>query len=312
MTAPAIVARGLTRRFGTLTAVDAVDLVIERGRIHGFLGPNGCGKSTTIRLLCGLLRPTAGEIEVLGVDVARDPEALRSRIGYMTQRFSFYEDLSVRENLVFMTRIHGLPRASRRSRIDASLARFDLVTRADQLAGTLSGGERQRLALAGVTLHEPELLLLDEPTSAVDPESRRSFWEILFDLGDQGVTVLVSSHFMDEAERCHGLSILDRGRLVAHGEPQQLMSALPAQVFQVRTDDARSARKRLLQLPGVLEVTQLGNRLHTLVTPGRSDFATVLHDALEHAGMDAEVEAVQASLEDVFVMATRAPGGQAA
>jgi ABC-2 type transport system ATP-binding protein len=303
----AIRTRGLTRRFGALRAVDDLDLAIETGRIHGFLGPNGCGKSTTIRLLCGLLAPSAGEIEVLGVDVRRHAEALRRRIGYMTQRFSFYEDLSIRENLAFMARIHSLPRATRAARIDAALDSFALADRPDQLAGTLSGGQRQRLALAGVTLHEPELLLLDEPTSAVDPESRRGFWEILFDLADGGTTILVSSHFMDEAERCHGLTILDAGRRVAHGEPRALMEDLPVTVLEVRTDAAREARRRLLELGGVLEVTQLGARLHVLVDPAVADPDDRVRRALAEGTAEHEVAVIRASLEDVFVMATREP-----
>lgn len=305
----AIRTRALTRCFGDLVAVDHVDLAIDRGSIHGFIGPNGCGKSTTIRLLCGLLEPTEGEVEVLGLDVRRDAEALRRRIGYMTQRFSFYEDLSIRENLVFMSRIHDLPRADRRRRIDAALERFELTDRSGQLAGTLSGGQRQRLALAGVTLHAPELLLLDEPTSAVDPESRRAFWEILFDLADGGTTVLVSSHFMDEAERCHGLSILDEGRLVGQGEPRALMDALPATVLEVRVEGSRKARDRLLGVDGVLEVTQLGARLHVLLDADLDSPEVRVRDALDAVAPDARVERIGATLEDVFVMATRRPRG---
>lgn len=302
----AIVTHGLTRTFGALTAVADLDLAIETGSIHGFLGPNGCGKSTTIRLLCGLLLPTAGDVRVLGVDVRRHAESLRARIGYMTQRFSFYEDLSIRENLAFMSRIHGLPWRTRRGRIDAALDRYALADRDEQLAGTLSGGQRQRLALAGVTLHEPELLLLDEPTSAVDPESRRAFWEILFDLSDGGTTVLVSSHFMDEAERCHALTILDEGRLVAEGEPRALMETLPATVLEIRAEESRRARTVLLELPGVLEVTQLGARLHTLLDPAVSAPREAVEAALADASIDARVEPIRATLEDVFVMATRA------
>ena len=302
----AIRARGLTRRFGALTAVDDLDLDVPAGSIHGFLGPNGCGKSTTIRLLCGLLLPSAGEVNVLGVDVRTGAERLRARIGYMTQRFSFYEDLSVRENLAFMASIHGLPRRERRTRIDAALERFDLADRAGQLAGTMSGGQRQRLALAGVTLHGPELLLLDEPTSAVDPQTRRTFWETLFAFAEAGTTILVSSHFMDEAERCHGLTILDEGRLVAHGEPAALMDGLDASVVEVRgADDVRAARAALVGGPGVLEVTQLGTRLHVLLAPEVADPKGAVDRALAAAGAAAGTERVRPSLEDVFVMATR-------
>jgi ABC-2 type transport system ATP-binding protein len=207
----AIEARGLTRRFGDLTAVDRVTLAIPNAQIYGFLGPNGSGKSTAIRMLCGLLKPTAGEATVLGLSVPRQAEELRSRIGYMTQQFSLYEDLTVRENLDFIGEVYSLSRQRRRQRVEALLALYDLTERPDQYAGTLSGGQRQRLALAAATLHEPELLFLDEPTSAVDPQSRRDFWESLFALCDAGTTILVSTHQMDEAERCHSLAILDRG-----------------------------------------------------------------------------------------------------
>ncbi|HYQ73363.1 MAG TPA: ABC transporter ATP-binding protein, partial [Gammaproteobacteria bacterium] len=195
----AIQSRGLTRRFGRLVAVDRIDLAIPRNVIYGFLGPNGSGKSTTIRMLCGLLTPSAGEAEVLGLTVPGEAEALKQKIGYMTQRFSLYGDLSIRENLDFVSRIYCLPRAQRASRISELLETYHLTGRAQQYAGTLSGGEKQRLALAAATLHRPELLFLDEPTSAVDPQTRRDFWETLFALVDAGTTILVSTHYMDEA-----------------------------------------------------------------------------------------------------------------
>ena len=230
---PAIRARGLTRRFGTLVAVDHVDLQVPRRMVYGFLGPNGSGKSTTIRMLCGLLTPTAGDIEVLGLRIPEQAEALRARIGYMTQRFSLFEDLTVRENLEFLAAVQGLSRAQTAARVDALLAQYHFEDRTRQLAGTLSGGQRQRLALAGAVIHEPELLFLDEPTSAVDPESRRDFWEKLFDLADAGTTILVSTHYMDEAERCHRLAILDRGVLVADGTPDELTQALAGRTVEV-------------------------------------------------------------------------------
>ena len=231
--APAIEARGLTRRFGKLVAVDHVDLTIPRARIYGFLGPNGSGKSTTIRMLCGLLEPSAGTVRVLGHEMPRDAEQMRAKLGYMTQRFSLWDDLTVHENLKFMARIFGLARAARDARIAELAAEFDLESLLPQRAGTLSGGQRQRLALAAATLHRPELLLLDEPTSAVDPRSRRDFWESLFVLVGRGTTILVSTHYMDEAERCHRLAILDRGRLVAEGVPKELMAGIPAIVVEI-------------------------------------------------------------------------------
>ena len=233
----AIEARGLTRKFGALTAVDHVDLSIPRAQIYGFLGPNGSGKSTTIRMLCGLLRPTAGTVTMLGFDVAHDAEKVRRMLGYMTQRFSLWEDLSVRENLEFIADVYGLGRDQRKTRIAARLAEYHLADRVQQRAGTLSGGQRQRLALAAATLHEPELLLLDEPTSAVDPQSRRDFWESLFKLVHKGTTILVSTHYMDEAERCHRLAILDTGRLVAEGTPKALAAGIDAAVVEIETDD---------------------------------------------------------------------------
>ncbi len=302
----AIHTRGLTRRFGQLTAVDHVDLRIPRARIFGFLGPNGSGKSTTIRMLCGLLTPSEGEAEVLGHRVPRDAEALRSKIGYMTQKFSLYEDLTVAENLEFLAQIYSLPRARRRSRVEALLRQFDLATRREQRAGTLSGGERQRLALAAAVLHEPELLFLDEPTSAVDPQSRRDFWETLFDLVDLGTTILVSTHFMDEAERCHDLAILDRGAVVAAGAPRDLVREIEATVIEVEADDSRAARRRLEDLSSVRSVAQLGTRLHALVDPGLVDPAGVLGSTLRGAGVAATVRIAEANLEDVFVSATRA------
>ena len=264
----AIVATGLTRRFGRLTAVDAVDLVIPRAGIYGFLGPNGSGKSTTIRMLCGLLEPSAGSVQVLGHEMPRDAEQLRRRLGYMTQRFSLWDDLTVSENLEFMARIFGLRRAACRKRIDELAAEYDLGGVMYQRAGTMSGGQRQRLALAAATLHRPELLLLDEPTSAVDPQSRRDFWESLFRLVGDGTTILVSTHYMDEAERCHRLAILAEGQLVAEGPPRRLMRDIPATVIEIEADDTAAARAALHGDGAVRSIAQLGTRLHALLDRG--------------------------------------------
>ncbi len=308
MTELAIRTRGLTRRFGALVAVNAVDLEIPRAQIYGFLGPNGSGKSTTIRMLCGLLTPSSGEAEVLGLRVPRDAEALRRKIGYMTQRFSLYEDLTVRENLGFLAEVYSLPARGRGAQIDAQLARFGLADRAAQRTGTLSGGQRQRLALAGATLHGPELLFLDEPTSAVDPESRREFWETLFELVDGGTTILVSTHFMDEAERCHALAILDLGRLVAVGPPRRLMDEIDACVVEIETPDARAARRALGGIAAVRSVAQLGTRLHAQLERSLEAPEQAIATALRGAGVEASVHAVRANLEDVFVAATRHAG----
>ncbi len=229
----AIVARGLTKRFGKLVAVDHVDLTVARAQVYGFLGPNGSGKSTTIRMLCGLMLPSEGDITVLDYKIPQQAEPLKRRIGYMTQKFSLYDDLTVYENLDFVAAVHELHRAQARARIAELLDGYWLNEQRDQLAGTLSGGQKQRLGLAAAVLNKPELLLLDEPTSAVDPQSRREFWDSLFALADAGTTILVSTHYMDEAERCHRLAILDRGKLVANGSPGELCAALPGQVLLV-------------------------------------------------------------------------------
>jgi ABC-2 type transport system ATP-binding protein len=301
---PAISAHNLTRRFGKLVAVDHVSLDIPRATIYGFLGPNGSGKSTTIRMLCGLLRPSEGECTVLGHPVPREAEALRMKIGYMTQRFSLWEDLTVQENLDFLGRIFGLNGKLRAARIAERLRQYHLEDRRQQRAGTMSGGQKQRLALAAATLHEPELLLLDEPTSAVDPQSRRDFWESLFELVDRGTTILVSTHYMDEAERCHGLAILDRGRLAAEGSPRQLMDSIDAVVIEIEADDVRGARRALDGQEYVKSVAQLGNRLHALLDPQRADPEASIRALLEKQRVEGKVERVRASLEDVFVAAT--------
>ena len=235
MTDTAIRARGLSRHFGEVIAVDGVDLDIPSGQIYGFLGPNGSGKTTIIRTLCGLLTPTAGQVSVLGLDIPRQAEALRRRIGYMTQKFSLYEDLTVQENMQFMARIYGLKKQHSRQRIEQLLERYALGDMRDRFANAMSGGQRQRLALAVATLHEPTLLFLDEPTSAVDPENRRDFWEKLFDLSDAGTTILVSTHYMDEAERCHQLAILETGHLRNRGSPTALMNELDARCLTRRS-----------------------------------------------------------------------------
>ena len=262
---PAIRARGLSKRFGPLLAVDGVDLTVPRSSVYGFLGPNGSGKSTTIRMLCGLLTPSAGEIEVLGLTIPEQAEALRRQIGYMTQKFALYEDLTVRENMEFMAAVQGLSRAQRKTRIDELVEAYSFTDRQKQLAGTMSGGQKQRLGLACAIVHKPELLFLDEPTSAVDPESRRDFWEKLFDLADAGTTILVSTHYMDEAERCHRIAILETGRLVADGTPAELTRALAGRTMGVRAREPRRAQAALHAAPGVLSVAQIGNELRVIL-----------------------------------------------
>lgn len=301
----AIRARGITRRFGNLVAVDRVDLTVPKAAVYGFLGPNGSGKSTTIRMLCGLLTPDAGEIEVLGLRVPAQAEALKRRIGYMTQKFSLFEDLTVRENLQFMATVQDLPGRAAHARVDELLHAYRFTDRANQLAGTMSGGQKQRLALACAVVHRPELLFLDEPTSAVDPESRRDFWEKLFELADAGTTLLVSTHYMDEAERCHRLAILDRGVLVADGTPAELGAGLAGRTLLARSTQPRRAAAALQAQPGVVSVAQIGNELRVLVDGGGADL-DALATALRAIDPAATVAPTAPSLEDVFVAATAA------
>lgn len=298
----AISASGLTRRFGGITAVDGLDLHVPRATIYGFLGPNGSGKSTTIRMLCGLLTPTSGSAEVMGRKVPEQAEALRTEIGYMTQKFSLYSDLSVEENLRFMGRIFGLTNKALRQRIDELLTRYSLADRRGQNAGDLSGGQRQRLALATATLHRPSLLFLDEPTSAVDPENRRDFWEKLYDLSDQGTTILVSTHYMDEAERCHNLAILETGKLRAEGPPEKLMREMGARVVEITAPNLRELKTRALLLPDVKSAAQQGLRLRVLVNKKIDNPQSYLEQQL--SAENAVYELVHPSLEDVFVSVT--------
>ena len=304
----AIRARGLTKRFADFTAVDHVDLEVPARHVYGFLGPNGSGKSTTIRMLCGLLTPSDGEIDVLGLSVPREAEALRKRIGYMTQKFSLFDDLGVRENLEFMAAVQGVPKARSARRIDELIEQYHFGDRQKQLAGTMSGGQKQRLALACAVIHDPELLFLDEPTSAVDPESRRDFWEKLFELTDAGTTMLVSTHLMDEAERCHRLAVLDRGVLVADGTPAELTDRLEGRTFVVASAQPRRAQQLLAEAPDVLGVAQVGNELRVIVREGLADGDEALARLKQLlAGRDpqARIEPVKPNLEDVFVAVTR-------
>jgi len=303
----AIQARGLTKNFGDVIAVNKLDLDVPRGRIYGFLGPNGSGKSTCIRMLCGLLTPTAGEIEVLGLDIPKQAEALRRKVGYMTQKFSLFEDLTVSENLSFIANIYTLTRPEQTARIPASVERYELGRLLKQRAGTLSGGQKQRLALAAATLHEPELLFLDEPTSAVDPENRRAFWESLFDLIAEGTTILVSTHYMDEAERCHALAILDLGLLVAAGTPDQLSDGIEASVLVIGSSEPRGIARFLETQHFVHSTAQIGNTLRVLVDRDMQDPTTVASQVIRDAGLDLQsCEKVRPSLEDVFVASTQA------
>jgi ABC-2 type transport system ATP-binding protein len=303
MSEAVIEAEQLCRSFGPLMAVRNLDLQVAKGRIYGFLGPNGSGKTTAIRVLTGLLAPSSGSVRVLGLHLPEDAELLRRRIGYMTQKFSLYDDLTVQENLQFIARIYGLSSRAQKQRITELLHIYELETRKSQLAGRMSGGQRQRLSLAAATLHRPELLFLDEPTSAVDPENRREFWEQLFDLSDQGTTILVSTHYMDEAERCHCLAILENGMKRAEGPPDELMRQMGAHVIEIASANLRQLKQELLKLPDVLAAAQLGARLRVLV---KDAVAEPLHFLASQPciGPQDSLAAVRPSLEDVFVTCT--------
>ncbi|MFT6989416.1 MAG: ABC-2 type transport system ATP-binding protein [Paraglaciecola sp.] len=298
----AIQAKQISRYFGDLKAIEKVDLNIDKNRIYGFLGPNGCGKTTAIRMLTGLLKPTSGEIQVLGFSLPQDAEKLRLKIGYMTQRFSLYNDLTVKENLQFIAKIYGITGSAQKKRINELLSIYSLNQKQQQLAGSMSGGQRQRLALAAATLHKPELLFLDEPTSAVDPENRRDFWEQLFDLCDQGTSILVSTHYMDEAERCHKLAILENGIKRADGTPQQLMSNIAAHVVEIEAEGLRHLKQQLIKLPDIVTAAQLGARLRVLINNTVSDPIGFLQ---HHTNiMQNKFSIVRPSLEDVFITCT--------
>ncbi|MDN3640712.1 ABC transporter ATP-binding protein [Simiduia curdlanivorans] len=299
--------QAMSRHFGELIAVNQVDLHIQQGTIYGFLGPNGCGKSTAIRMLTGLLAPSSGAIKVLGLDIPKESEALRQRIGYMTQKFSLYDDLSVIENLDFMAAIYGLSRAAARHRVEALLNEYDLEAQAKQRAGSMSGGQKQRLALAAATVHEPELLFLDEPTSAVDPENRRAFWEKLFDLCEAKTTILVSTHYMDEAERCHQLAILERGKLKTAGRPETLMQNMGVTPIEIEASNLRALKSQLVANPAVKSAAQLGLRLRVLVDQSIAEPEQWLKQFLPPE-THAQLNTVRPNLEDVFVMATRGAG----
>jgi len=303
----AIRARGLTKQFGDLRAVDRLDLDVPRSTIYGFLGPNGSGKSTTIRMLCGLLTPSAGSATVLGTEIPGKATLLKPKIGYMTQRFSLFGDMTVLENLQFIAEIYSYPQAERAGRIDELLEKYDLTEQRRQFAGTMSGGQRQRLALACAVLHKPELLLLDEPTSAVDPQSRRDFWANLFRLAESGTTILVSTHYMDEAERCHRLAILDHGVKVADGSPEELQNSTGMHVVEVLADDPYHAQAVLNAIPAVVSVTQLGMRLRVLIPETIDAPLRLVNDSLTSAEVSAESHVTSASLEDVFVAVTLEP-----
>jgi ABC-type multidrug transport system ATPase subunit len=310
-----IKAEGLGKKFGALTAVDDVSFAIEAGEIFGFLGPNGSGKSTVIRMLCGLLQPTAGRAELAGFDVVKQSEEIKKRIGYMSQRFSLYEDLTVEENLDFFGAIYGLSRAdmAQRQRMVVDLA--GLEGRRSQLAATLSGGYKQRLALACSLLHDPKIVFLDEPTAGIDPVARREIWDLLFHLAAEGTTLFVSTHYMDEAERCSRVAYIYLAKLIALGRPQDL-KRLPeitpdgSSWFEITSDDATHLLPELRQHPSIVDATIFGEAAHALARQG-TDGATLEKYFQQRGVANVRCRAVPPSLEDVFVTLTRIQRGPA-
>lgn len=298
----AVITRGLTRRFGPIVAVDHVDLRIKRGEIYGFLGPNGAGKSTTIRMLCGLLDPTEGSGHVLGYDITREPEWIKERIGYMSQRFSLYEDLTVRENLDFYASLYSVPNGIKRARIEQMVQMADLTGREGALAAHLSGGWKQRLALGCSIIHKPELLFLDEPTAGVDPVSRRNFWDLIYRLSEEGITIVATTHYMDEAEHCDSLGFIYQGRITAQGTRDEIKAnALEGQVIEIECRPMREATIVLETLPGVAEVVRFGNTIH-VVTEDKSLLPTDIEARLSGEGLKVNrLEATIPSIEDIFV-----------
>ncbi len=287
---------GLTKKFGEKTVVNNVDLKVAKGEIVGFLGPNGSGKTTTIRMICGLLRPTAGEGTCLGFDILRDSEMIKREVGYMTQRFSFYEDLTIRENLEFVARLYALP--DLKKTVDETLEGLGLASRQHQLAGTLSGGWKQRLALAACIMHKPRLLLLDEPTAGVDPKARREFWDEIHRLAEEGLTVLVSTHYMDEAERCHRIVYIAYGTVVARGTAEEIIEGSRLVTFVVTGQEVPAAAKALRGMPGVEQAAAFGEDLHVV----GSD-RDALRESVESIAKKFHVGVArgETTLEDVFI-----------
>jgi len=309
----------LVKAFGSFTAVDHISLKVKRGEIFGFLGPNGAGKSTTIRMLCGILTPTSGKGKVGGSDIFRESEKIKQNIGYMSQKFSLYEDLTVEENIDFYAGIYSIPGASKKERKEWALHMAGLADRRDSLTSTLAGGWKQRLALGCAILHEPSILFLDEPTSGVDPLSRRRFWDLIYEMAGKGVTVFVTTHYMDEAEYCDRLALLDQGRIVALGTPGELkMQHMPEDVWELGTDQLDDSLILLQERIGAIhelpihKVAVFGNTLHILAKKGK-DLSSFIPSILAGHGITPKrLEKIEPSLEDVFVslVEAKSPGNR--
>jgi ABC-2 type transport system ATP-binding protein len=303
----------MVKTFGAFVAVDHVSLAVEKGEIFGFLGPNGAGKSTTIRMLCGLLTPTSGRASVNGFDVARQPEEIRKTIGYMSQKFSLYDDLTVEENIDFFTGIYGVPRERRAERKRYVLEMADLTGRRDALTRTLSGGWKQRLALGCAILHDPPVLFLDEPTSGVDPLARAAFWDLIRDLSGSGHTIFVSTHYMDEAEYCHRLALMYRGKVIALGTPVELKAGLTAHsLLNLDSSDPLETMRALEGLSGVRDVAVFGGGLHVTVDDVDATSARMRERLAAHHIEIRKLEQIQPSMEDVFVALIEAEERKAA
>jgi ABC-2 type transport system ATP-binding protein len=299
---PAVVVRDLEKRFGTFVAVNRVSFAVARGEVFGFLGPNGAGKSTTIRMLCGILAPTAGQGTVAGLDIYREAEQIKANIGYMSQRFSLYEDLTVEENIDFYSGIYGIGPERRAARKQWVIEMAGLAHYRRRRAAVLSGGWRQRLALGCAILHEPPIVFLDEPTSGVDPMSRRQFWDLIYQMADQGVTVFVTTHYMDEAEYCDRLGLIYRGELIASGTPEALKTQLMREdVLEVLCPHPEDVMADLERLPGVKEVALFGKGLHAVADDGAQAAAAIAAHLHANGRRDVRIERITPSLEDVFV-----------
>ncbi|HQF20653.1 MAG TPA: ABC transporter ATP-binding protein [Kiritimatiellia bacterium] len=299
---PAVVVHELERRFGRFVAVNKVSFTVNQGEIYGFLGPNGAGKSTTIRMLTGILAPSGGSGTVAGFDIRRETEKIKTQIGYMSQKFSLYDDLTVEENIDFYSGIYRIPAAKKSARKQWALQMAGLTEHRHSLAAVLSGGWKQRLALGCAVLHEPPILFLDEPTSGVDPASRRQFWNLIYELAGQGVTIFVTTHYMDEAEYCDRIGLIYRGELIAEGTPEQLKNEwMQEDVLDLQCDRPQDAMALIETLPGVKEVALFGKGLHVVATHSKTALAE-LKTALPPAGFAIQrLEAITPSLEDVFV-----------
>ena len=309
---PQIVAQALVKRFGAFEALGGVSFEVASGEVMGFLGPNGAGKSTLIRILCGLLRPSSGRALVAGIDVAKDPERVRKRIGYMSQKFSLYNDLSVIENLRFFGGIYGVPRQDMEARLRFAVDMAGLAGQEDSLVATLAGGWKQRLALGAAILHRPTILFLDEPTSGVDPQSRRRFWNLIHTLGAEGVSVLVSTHYMDEAEYCNRIALINRGRLVALGTPAELKQrSLGGELLEVRCRNLGAAIEALRRAPGVRDAAVFGSTVHVVADPAANYRTGLAHYLAGHGIADAGVRPIAPTLEDSFVSLVQASSSAA-